>query len=293
MGSPDVRFLGLMRKAKHLTLRASKAAKPMCRQSRDWFTDLSAGVMNRFGDYEFDAARYRRSFLARHPPAVMGPSRLPRQAYCFWTGDNPLSANRLASLDLMRARLDLPVHLVTPADLGEWVVEGHPLHPAYEYLSLVHRSDYLRAYFLHFHGGAYLDIKQPLGSWLQAFEASERDPQGWYRAPRIRSSADVVSLPGRLGRDLRRYHGDTVATHAGIAWSATAFTAEWLREVERRLDAGLEQAREFPGQARGDVVGYPFSWHDLLARVFHPLCLKYRQNLRADERLRLDYDNYL
>lgn len=294
MGSEDRSVVSALRNLKHQALKASKAIQPICKQSRDRVTDLSARVMNPFGDYLFEPARYRRSFLVRQPPSsALGPSLLPRQAYCFWTGDNPMSANRMSNMHRIHATLGVPVVLVTPASLSDWIVAEHPLHPAYEYLSLVHRSDYLRVYFLHFYGGAYLDIKRPVGSWAQAFDESERDPDGWYRAPRVRTSADVVSMPGRLGSDLRRYHARTVVTQSGIAWSRTALTAEWLREVERRLDAGLEQAREFPGGARGEVVGYPFSWHDLLARVFHPLCLKYTEHIRADDRLRLEYRNYL
>ena len=53
---------------------------------------------------------------------------------------------------------------MTPANLQDWVVAGHPLHPAYNDLSLVHRSDYLRAYLLHHHGGGYCDLKRPIKS---------------------------------------------------------------------------------------------------------------------------------
>ena len=35
--------------------------------------------------------------------------------------------------------------MVTLANLDHWNVPGHPIHPAYPYLSLVRRSDHLRA----------------------------------------------------------------------------------------------------------------------------------------------------
>ena len=44
------------------------------------------------------------------------------------------------------------------------------MHARYRDLHVVHRSDYLRAYFLHFFGGGYTDIKEPIGSWAAAFD---------------------------------------------------------------------------------------------------------------------------
>ena len=67
---------------------------------------------------------------------------------------------------MIRAVTGVDLVLVTPDNLGEWLVDDSPLHPAYEDLSLIHRSDYLRGYLMHHHGGGYIDIKQPLGSWV-------------------------------------------------------------------------------------------------------------------------------
>ena len=44
-------------------------------------------------------------------------------------------------------------------NLSSWIAEKSPLHPAYNYLSSVHKADYLRCYLMHHHGGAYSDIK--------------------------------------------------------------------------------------------------------------------------------------
>ena len=60
---------------------------------------------------------------------------------------------------------EIPVLLVTPDDLAAYVLPEHPLHEAYEGLSFVHRSDYLRCYFLNFHGGGYADIKPFHTGW--------------------------------------------------------------------------------------------------------------------------------
>lgn len=76
--------------------------------------------------------------------------------WLVWTGNNPLPD--ILSLCLASVRLhnsaDFEVIVVTPENLREYVDP----HPAYKYLSLVHRSDYLRCLLLHNHGGVYLDM---------------------------------------------------------------------------------------------------------------------------------------
>ncbi|WP_310529783.1 hypothetical protein, partial [Nocardioides sp.] len=106
------------------------------------------------------------SFLDRDVfPTRSAPSQsIPRRVFALWTGDNDLTPNRRAALAELRAQEDLVVVLVSPANLSEWLIRAHPPHPAYEHLSLVHRSDYLRCYLLHHHGGAYCDLKRGYGS---------------------------------------------------------------------------------------------------------------------------------
>lgn len=69
--------------------------------------------------------------------------------------------------------------LVTPENVADFIVEGSPFHPIYEHLSLVHRSDYLRAYLMYHHGGAYTDLKRQRGSLTEAIELLNADPDRW------------------------------------------------------------------------------------------------------------------
>lgn len=54
----------------------------------------------------------------------------------------------------------IPFHLITLDSLPPWIDPEIPLHPSFDHLSTIHRSDYLRCYFMHVHGGGYTDIKQ-------------------------------------------------------------------------------------------------------------------------------------
>lgn len=282
-----------LRTAKHRGFIAVKRTLWASRAVRFEALTLAARGIELWRPYRYDPARYRRSFLVRSAPAADGESALPRRVFVLWTGTNELSANRQRNLDRLREKLGVPVEFVTPATLDRWVVEGHPLHPAYESLSLVHRSDYLRAYLLHHHGGGYADLKAPVSSWAGAFDSAAEDPKAWVTGFREISAASVVRMPGTLGADIALNHRRLVGTCAFFVRSHTPFTAEWLREVERRLDYYAPQAREHPGGVRGETVGYPVSWTDLLGKIFQPLQLKYLEHVRIDNRLLLDFEDYL
>ena len=222
----------------------------------------------------------------------------------FWTGDNPMTANRQRGWDSFTATGLDPI-LVTPDTLGDWVVTGHPLHDAYECLSSVHRSDYLRAYFMHHHGGGYADIKNQSGSWLATVAAVNASPRllgaGYqevyggtvtlHHSP-VAGRYHMLSIP--LPREAAR--AATYAIRVCRPWligkgafyfkPRTAFTGKWLAEVERRLDLLLPHLALSPAtspRARlGDGSGYPVPWYALLGDIIHPLSAIYTRRLRRN-----------
>jgi FkbM family methyltransferase len=96
--------------------------------------------------------------------------------YCFWTGTNPMTPNRLGCLYNLRTQTDANVVLVTVDNLPSFIKPEDPLHEAYQYLSETHKCDYLRIYFMHHYGGGYSDIKSPRRSWAEAFKQMRDDP---------------------------------------------------------------------------------------------------------------------
>lgn len=280
------------RKIKHAGFVVMKWARPVAVHATNRLLDSYARVRTRGHEYQFQPARYRRSFLVRDLGTLDVVGVIPGRVFCFWTGTNEMPPNRVRNLERMRATIGLPVELVTPGNVHAWVLDEWPLHPAYEFLSLVHRSDYLRAYFLHHHGGAYCDLKEPTPGWDRVLAEVQHDSDVWYVGAPHRSSGHVARLPGALGSDLRLWHERVPGNGACLCRSRTPFTLEWLTEVERRLDYYLPQLREFPGGERGQVVGYPISWNRLLNQVHHPLALKHHEHVRTDRRIDVSSVDY-
>jgi hypothetical protein len=72
--------------------------------------------------------------------------------FLIWFGGlENMSANRKKCLDSIYQHAGVDIVLITEDNLNHWLVE--PLHPAFEYLSLTHKADYLRSYLMHFYGG--------------------------------------------------------------------------------------------------------------------------------------------
>lgn len=281
------------RKAKHLGFVTQKRLRSYGRALKFATITQVSKPYSQLRPYRFDPSRYRRSFLARAAPPQLGSTELPHRVFVLWTGTNDMSGSRRRNLKLIRQQIGVEVCLITPDSLDDWVEEHHPLHPAYRDLSLVHRSDYLRAYLLHHHGGGYCDLKRPLHAWTGAFARLGSDESSWISGFRELSAGSAVRLPGALGVDIAMHHRRLIGTSAMIAKAHTAFTGEWLREVERRLDYYKPQLTEFPGGERGHVVGYPISWTHLLGGVYQPLQLKYLRAVRQDASLLLDFEDYL
>ena len=295
-------LIGAARQVKHAGFVVKKSARSAAVDVKWKLLTASTPALARARPYHYDASRYLPPvkgkpghdlrFLQLDPPDDPVPSELPRRVFVLWTGSNELSSNRRRNFELLRGTVRVPVELVSPGSLDNWVVPDHPLHPAYDDLSLVHRSDYLRAYLMHHHGGGYIDLKAPVASWRAGFDRAEADQPAWVTAYPESNAKASARFPGSMGRDIAAHWSRLVGTAAMIVRSHTPFTGEWLREVENRLDRLGPELAEHPGGVRNEAAGYPVSWTDLLGKVYQPLQLKYLEHIRADPDLHVTTVDY-
>ena len=243
-------------------------------------------------------AALRAYTRAAPPPAAhvedAAVEAVPRRIFCLWTGDNAMSPNRVRALAELR-RLNEPhaeVVLVTPQTLERWVVPGHPLHPAYGGLALIHRSDYLRTYLMHHHGGGYSDVKAARDPWRGAFDALSARTDRWLVGYPEISYRVVAPVPHPLRRQLQIHHARLLGNGAYICRPRTPFTEAWLAEAERRLDGWREGIERVPGDVFSGPHGYPVPFYGLLGEIFHPLCLRFHEQLLQDATLMPQLHDY-
>lgn len=244
------------------------------------------------------ALRPRRSRRNQRMDWHMSSSLLERRIFVFWTGDNEMSPARKACLQSIEENSGARVVLVTPRNLKEYLVEGHPLHAAYGYLSHTHKADYLRCYFMHHHGGGYSDIKRIDFDWNPYFTKIILDNDAWAIGyPEI--GPEGVAAPPGMAEELRREWSKLIGHGAYIFKSNTALTLEWYAKLHQELDRNLHALRTHPARHPRDrykkkpenkLLGisglyrskYPLRWAQILGEICHPLFLKYTHTIRNE-----------
>lgn len=246
--------------------------------------------------YYYSDKKYPDSFMSKYTSALpknVQQKNLDKVVYTFWTGDNEMSDNRKRCLLSLQSKLGVKVVLVTPSNLDQYILQSDPLPDAFQYLSCNHKSDYLRAYFMHYYGGGYSDIKEISTSWEGSFEMLEREKAFVIGYPEL--SADCVATPNdsETYNDLKFYWRKLIGNGAFICRAQTRFTEEWYRESKRRL---LDNSKDLMTHPALDPFGtnsdYPIKWTYMMGDIFHPLCLKYHKKILHDERIMPIFENY-
>jgi hypothetical protein len=202
---------------------------------------------------------------------------LPEQdiLYCFWTGTTPVSKNRVRCIRNLKTVPECKVIPIHPGNLSEYILDEHPLHEAYQYLSETHKADYLRTYFMHFYGGGYSDIKCASGTWAYAYRDIRNYPDCWINGAHELSSADIAC------EDVKEHWKQLLSNGAYIVRSNTEFTREWYHSMMSVMDEKTEQLCKYPARYAQESSEnskeylYPLEWNELLGRIFHRVLVKY------------------
>ena len=195
--------------------------------------------------------------------------------YCFWTGDNPMSENRKRSVEILKDRTECSVILVTKDNLADYLLPEEPLHEAYQYLTETHKADYLRTYFMNFHGGGYSDIKKTTGSWRKSFDELEASDKWICGYKELENGVAVNSLSDHWKL--------LIGNGAYICKPGTPLTKKWYGKMMALMDEKLELLRKHPGTHPQDRLeygkGYPIGWSEMLGKIFHQVCYDYKDKI--------------
>jgi len=206
---------------------------------------------------------------------------LPRIVYCAWLGRDPMSANRTAALASIVLNVGCPVLLFNDRTVRSYELPDAPFHPAFDYLSVMHKVDYLRVYLMHHYGGGYTDIKHISVNWSGFFDALEASDAYALGYPEV----SVANVGHPLEEELHRNIDRLIGVCAFIFKSRTIFTQEWLDGVHDFLDGSLMILK------RSTV--YPLEWDAVMGNLLHPLM--YREstdNILRRSEIMPRFDNY-
>lgn len=248
-------------------------------------------IYHKTGMYRYDQSKYDDSFISKHTCELEPNTLAQKKVWVFWTGDNEMSPERSACYKSIVEKSGVDVVLITPKNLSDYVIDEHPLHPMYEKLSFVHRSDYLRCYFMHHHGGGYFDIKNIEDSISDLFdELNESD--SWFIGYREINEHGVPEISGEIGYDIKTHYRYIIGNGGYIFKPRSSFTQEWYDELHNRLDGLSEQLINAETTVRTSE-NYPVEWSFILAQIFQPLCLKYHNKLLQSDKMKPSFKNYM
>lgn len=283
-----------LRSLKHGAFVATKRARWLRAEAGVRLDDLTGRLRETLGPgYRYRDGRYPRTFLELPDPPHVDALECPRVIYTVWFGAEMPPKRRRSLEELERRNPRSSVVLVTEENLDDFLVPGHPLHPVFPRMAATHRSDHIRTYLVHFHGGGYSDLKAPRASWDGAFDQMNSERSILVTGYREITSNYVTENPRNLGSDLRKYYRFVLGPSAFIMRPNSVFTASLWREQWRRMDYCSPALPESaPSDPYALASSYPLWWTELFPDIAQCLSLKFQDRIRFDDDLRPALKDY-
>ena len=85
-------------------------------------------------------------------------------------------------------------------------------------------------------------------------------------------------------RPVAEFYSELIGNGAYICKPMTELTQEWYNEMIILLDSKLQALIQFPATYTRDCSEtsngkYPMGWNEMLGRIFHKVCYKYKDKL--------------
>lgn len=223
-------------------------------------------------------------------------NNVPKVVYVCWFGTSnnlfpQMSPNRFSAFKELVEHIDVPVILLTQNNMSSFIKPEYPLHKSFQYLSGVHKSDYFRCYMLYHYGGGYHDIKSRDISWSLCWNENNwlNNPKIWMFGRREKNKNAIGYPPGMKKVQLKFKQLITMGWI--ICKPNTPFLTNLLIQIEKKLTTHYPALIKHPAtnpagyyseNPFNDVPdqSYPIRWLEILGELYHPLMLKYGNNIQ-------------
>jgi hypothetical protein len=204
-----------------------------------------------------------------------------------------MSTNRSHCLNILQKYSGCKVELITPNNISNYILEQYPIHPSYEYLSLTHKSDYMRAYLMYHFGGGYSDIKCNMFNWQKYFDklllSENKDFIGYAEQHPAQIASNNILIKSKYNLLAGMCHF--------ICKAKSPIAQQWIQNLHNILDQYLYKLKLYPGHYHpravcGGVHGdesdkfkdsqYPLHWNEILGSILHPIMYQYIDRLLLD-----------
>lgn len=208
----------------------------------------------------------------------------------FWWGNDisTMNKNRKSCYESILQNSGIEqVEMITPSNYKQYEVEDHPFHEAFEYLSEVHKGDYLRAYITYHFGGCWTDVKYIEHDWNQYFDLLEKNPDKWGIGFQEMIIDPVTHAYRTHNSD--HPHVKCISMIHFIFREKTPLFFDYITRIEYKLNQKIDLLRQNPGSVHPYICSdkltnlgvkfhipehlkeyeYPFGWTELSGTFFH------------------------
>jgi hypothetical protein len=219
---------------------------------------------------------------------------VPKVVFVCWFGgyqiDNQkMSKNRFEAFKSLVENISVPIILITSKNYTNFIKQNHPIHPSFNLLSGNHKSDYIRAYLLHYYGGGYHDIKHRKENWKDCWGDWLFNDNIWIFGRKENNRRAIGYPPNQ--KHIRNYFDKLVTMGWVICKPNTKFTNILLQKIEKVLDEKYSALVSYPGCNSGGYYhenpfqmaeenNYPLRWLEVMGEISHPLMLKFADHIK-------------
>ena len=243
-----------------------------------------------------EQSEYLNQYVKSSFEGIEYVNNVPKVVFVCWFGskDNELpymSVNRFSAFQSLVNNIGVPVILITDKNLKFFVKEEFPIHNGFQYLSGVHKSDYIRCYLLLHYGGGYHDIKYRNDSWEHCWAIDDwmYDDEIWMFGRREKYEGGIGYPPGM--KHIQKEYARLATMGWIICKPNTIYLHELMNKIHETLDYHLENLKKYPAKLPGGYYAdkpfdfappnsYPLRWLEILGEIFHPLMLKYNKHIK-------------
>jgi hypothetical protein len=217
---------------------------------------------------------------------------VPKVVFVIWLNnynqkENKMSERRIKAFNSLVNNINVPVILITESNLQNFIKT--PLHPAFNYLSGTHKSDYMRVYLLLHYGGGYHDIKFRKESWRNCWGDWLNDNTLWmYGRQEYRESS--IGYPPNY-KHIKMHYLHMITMGWIICKPNTPYLKRLMYNMNKVLDKHYENLKKNPATKDNNYYRqfihhsppkneYPLKWTELLGELAHPLMLYYTPHIK-------------
>lgn len=210
---------------------------------------------------------------------------VPMVIWTIWIGgEKSMSQTRFESFKELESKTKVPVIMISQNNLEQWMLQRHPLHAAFKYLTHIHQSDYLRAYFWHFYGGGYMDVKPLLNdSWVKYWDIFS-DSNVWLIGPQELAAADVAGNATVKANYKKLVCNGQFIGRANTSLSNTLYSRQ-QKLLSKKLQALKLSHEKYKKPNRccknPAKYEYPLCWTCVLGQLNHPAQFLYSQHVNT------------